>query len=51
VSGEFMPICKYNPDGTIIHGKEKAHLIAQGFSQQPENFDEMYAPVAKMTSI
>ena len=42
---------KYNPDGTIIHGKEKARLVAQGFSQRSEDFDETYAPVAKMTSI
>jgi hypothetical protein len=42
---------KYNPDGTIIHGKEKGRLVAQGFSQRPEDFDETYAPVAKMTSI
>jgi hypothetical protein len=42
---------KYNPDGTIIRGKEKARLLAQGFSQRPEDFDETYAPVAKMTSI
>ena len=42
---------KYNPDGTIIQGKEKARLVAQGFSQRPEDFDETYTPVAKMTSI
>jgi hypothetical protein len=24
---------KYNPDGSIITGKEKACLVAQGFSQ------------------
>jgi hypothetical protein len=24
---------KYNPDGSIIVGKEKARLVAQGFSQ------------------
>jgi hypothetical protein len=42
---------KYNPDGTIIRGKEKARLVAQGFSQRPEDFDDTYAPVAKMTSI
>ena len=42
---------KYNPDGSIIKGKEKARLVAQGFSQRPEDFDETYAPVAKMTSI
>ena len=37
---------KYNPDGSIIHGKEKARLVAQGFSQRPEDFDETYAPVS-----
>ena len=37
---------KYNPDGSIIHGKEKARLVAQCFSQRPEDFDETYAPVA-----
>ena len=42
---------KYHPDGSIIRGKEKARLVAQGFSQRPEDFDETYAPVAKMTSI
>ena len=42
---------KYNPDGLIIKGKEKAQLVAQGFSQCPEDFDETYAPVAKITSI
>ena len=42
---------KYHPDGSIIWGKEKARLVAQGFSQRPEDFDETYAPVAKMTSI
>jgi hypothetical protein len=42
---------KYHPDGSIIRGKEKARLVAQGFSQRPEDFGETYAPVAKMTSI
>jgi len=28
---------KYNPDGSIIVGKEKARLVAQGFSQRPED--------------
>jgi hypothetical protein len=42
---------KYNPDGSIIRGKEKARLVAQGFSQRSEDFDETYAPVAKLTSI
>ena len=42
---------KYNPDGSIILGKEKAQLVTQGFSQQPEDYGSTYAPVAKMTSI
>ena len=42
---------KLHPDGSIIRGKEKARLVAQGFSQRPEDFGETYAPVAKMTSI
>ena len=42
---------KYHPNGSIIRGKEKAHLVAQGFSQQPEDFGETYALVAKMISI
>ena len=42
---------KYHPDSSIIRGKEKARIVAQGFSQRPEDFDETYAPVAKMTSI
>ena len=42
---------KYNPDGSIIRGKEKARLVAQGFSQRPEDYGSTYAPVAKTTSI
>ena len=42
---------KYHPDGTIIQGKEKARLVAQGFSQHPEDYGTTYAPVAKLTSI
>ena len=42
---------KYHLDGSIIKGKEKAHLTAQGFSQQPEDYGTTYAPVAKLTSI
>jgi len=42
---------KYNPDGSIIVGKEKARLVAQGFSQRPEDYGNTYSPVAKMTSI
>ena len=42
---------KYEPDGSIIRGKEKARLVAQGFSQRPEDFDETYAPVVKLVSV
>jgi hypothetical protein len=42
---------KYEPDGTIIRGKEKGRLVAQGFSQRPEDYGTTYSPVAKMTSI
>jgi hypothetical protein len=42
---------KHEPDGSIIRGKEKARLVAQGFSQRPEDFDETYAPVVKLTSV
>jgi hypothetical protein len=42
---------KYNPDGTIIKGKEKARLVAQGFSQRPEDYGETYAPVVKLVSV
>ena len=42
---------KYNPDGSIILGKEKARLVAQGFSQRPEDYGETYAPVVKLVSV
>jgi hypothetical protein len=42
---------KYHPDGSIIQGKEKARLVAQGFSQRPEDFGETYAPVVKLSSV
>jgi Reverse transcriptase (RNA-dependent DNA polymerase) len=42
---------KYHPDGSIIQGKEKARLVAQGFSQRPEDFSETYAPVVKLASV
>src|SRR5690606_7727588 len=29
---------KHNPDGSIIRGKEKARLVAQGFRQLPGEF-------------
>jgi len=44
-------VYKYNPDGSTILGKEKARLVAQGFSQHPEDYGSTYAPVVKMTSI
>src|SRR6202522_4606180 len=42
---------KYNPDGSVIRGKEKARLVAQGFSQRLEDFGETYAPVVKLSSV
>jgi Reverse transcriptase (RNA-dependent DNA polymerase) len=42
---------KYNPDGSVITGKEKAHLVAQCFSQQPKDYRKTYAPVVKLTSV
>ena len=42
---------KYNPDGSIIVRKEKARLVAQGFSQRPEDYGNTYAPVVKLTSV
>lgn len=42
---------KFNPDSTIIKGKEKAHLVAQGFSQCLEDYGSTYSPAAKITSI
>jgi hypothetical protein len=42
---------KYNPDGSIKCGNEKARLVAQGFSQREGvDFAETYAPVVKLTS-
>jgi hypothetical protein len=35
----------------IIRGKEKARLVAQGFNQRPGQYDETYAPVAKLSSV
>jgi len=42
---------KFHPDSSIIRGKEKARLVAQGFSQWPEDYGSTYSPVAKITSI
>jgi len=44
-------IHKNNPDGSIKRGKEKARLVAQGFSQQEGvDFAETYVLVVKLTS-
>ena len=37
--------------GVKIPGKEKAHLVAQGYSQHPGQYGETYAPVAKLASV
>jgi Reverse transcriptase (RNA-dependent DNA polymerase)/GAG-pre-integrase domain len=42
---------KTDAEGHRIHGKEKARLVAQGFNQRPGQYDETYAPVAKMASV
>ena len=42
---------KTDANGDRIHGKEKARLVAQGFSQWPGQYDETYAPVAKLASV
>ena len=42
---------KTDADGNNIPGKEKARVVAQGFNQCSGQYDEKYAPVAKMTSI
>ena len=42
---------KTDLDGNNIPGKEKARLVAQGFNQRPGQFDETYAPVAKIASV
>ena len=42
---------KTDSEGRNIPGKEKARLVAQGFNQRPGQFDETYAPVAKLASV
>ena len=37
--------------GVKIPGKEKARLVAQGYSQHPGQYGETYAPVAKLASV
>ena len=44
---------KTDANGECLYGKEKAHLVTQGFNQRPGQFDETYAyaPVTKMASV
>ena len=42
---------KTDSAGTCIPGKEKARVVAQGFYQHPSQYDETYAPVAKLASV
>jgi hypothetical protein len=42
---------KTDSAGVRIPGKEKARVVAQGFNQRPGQYDETYAPVAKMSSV
>lgn len=48
---QWCYVYKFNPDGSIIKGKEKARLVAQGFSQRPQDYGSTYSPVATITSI
>ena len=50
VSCRWVYRVKTNTDGSVH--KYKAHLVAQGFSQQPHlDYTETFAPVAKFTSL
>ena len=41
---------KYNTDGSV--NRYKAWLVAKGYAQQHDiNYNEMFAPVVKMTTI
>jgi hypothetical protein len=51
IGARWVYAFKFHPDGTVIQGKEKARVVAQGFSQRPEDYGSTYAPVAKTTSI
>ncbi|KAJ2921133.1 hypothetical protein H1R20_g15960, partial [Candolleomyces eurysporus] len=42
---------KYNPDGSIIEGMEKARLVAQGFSQREGDYGHTHSPVATKESV
>ncbi|MCO5557965.1 hypothetical protein L7F22_011539 [Adiantum nelumboides] len=50
VSTKWIFKTKYKADGSL--DKHKARLVARGFSQRPGvDFDETYAPTARMTTI
>ncbi|KAJ2914738.1 hypothetical protein MD484_g5685, partial [Candolleomyces efflorescens] len=42
---------KYNSDGSIIEGLEKARLVAQGFSQREGDYGHTHSPVATKESV
>lgn len=42
---------KTDANGVIIKEKAKARVVAQGFNQRPGQYDETYAPVARMSSV
>ena len=49
VDGKFVLSIKHNVDGTP--GRYKARLIARGFTQRPEDYGEITAPVVDATAI
>ena len=51
ISLKWVYDIKTDAAGVRIPGKEKARLVAQGFNQRPGQYDETYAPVAKMASM
>lgn len=42
---------KTDAAGLVIQGKEKGCVVAQGCNQRPGQYNETYAPVAKMASV
>ena len=42
---------KYNLDGSIILGLEKARLVAQGFLQRPEEYGQTHTSVTTKESL